>query len=151
MVAHGEGNDYRVARSGSSSNAAYAGGTGDITAALDISTGWHHIVATTTNAGSVSLTIDGGLAVETAAGPAGIVQQNVAALYIGNNPGQDPASRMHDGLIDDVGMWDRVLSSSEISQIYDAGQQGISLGQIPEPSTGLFGLLGLGLILRRRR
>jgi len=58
---------------------------------------------------------------------------------------------MFDGMIDDVGMWDRVLTQAEVSQIYNAGQSGISLGAIPEPASALLGFLGLAMMFRRRR
>ena len=69
-------------------------------------------------------------------------------LCIGCNPDN---GREFNGLIDDIGLWDRELSATEVALIYSSGQNGISLGQIPEPTTGLLGLLGVALILRRRK
>ena len=58
-----------------------------------------------------------------------------------------------DGAIDDVALWNRVLSADEVEAIFDAGIQGNDLyaaGAIPEPA-GL-GLIGLALLgLRKRR
>ena len=71
-------------------------------------------------------------------------------LWIGNNP--QSSTRMWDGLIDDVAIWDRPLGAADALELYTAGQSGLSLGQIPEPSTGILGALaGLALVIRRRR
>ena len=51
------------------------------------------------------------------------------------------------GYIDDVSLWDQDLSSADISALA-SGASGLS---IPEPSTSIFGLAGLLLMLRRRR
>ena len=57
----------------------------------------------------------------------------------------DPAGQSFNGQLDEVRIYDEALSAAEIGRIAD-------LVNIPEPSTiGLFGLAGLGLILRRRR
>ena len=157
IVAHGEGADYRIARQGGNNpvNLAYAGGTGDITSVTTYGAApagdglWHHIVATTANGGATQLFVDG-LLEATGAGPAAIAPSgaNLNVLCIGCNPDN---GREFNGLIDDLGMWDRALSLTEVQEIYQAGLQGTALGAIPEPSTGLLGLLGLSLIFRRRR
>ena len=64
-------------------------------------------------------------------------------LHIGSGQ-DDGANFFFSGNIDDVTIWDNVLSQAEIQNIRD--------NSIPEPSAlGLLGLAGLGLILRRRR
>lgn len=113
---------------------------------------WHHIVATTTAAGGTELFVDG-LSRATGAGPANLTTGNPAQnlLWIGNNP-QGGANRMWDGTVDDAAMWETVLTAADVTQIYQAGLAGTSLGAIPEPSTGILGgLAGLLLIVRRRR
>lgn len=48
--------------------------------------------------------------------------------------------------------WDRILSADEVAQICAAGENGIALGAIPEPSSALLTLLaGTFLLIRRRK
>lgn len=56
-------------------------------------------------------------------------------------------------MLDDVAMWSRALTDAEVGQIYAAGDQGLDLYAVPEPSTvALYaGLLTLGLVMIRRR
>ncbi len=152
IASHGEGADYRIARHSGNNGIAYAGGTVDINTAgtFPASANWYHIVATTSAAGATNLYINGSL-LATGAGPANINASgaNANILCIGCNPDN---GREFDGLIDDLGMWDRALSAAEVTEIYQAGLIGNSLGAIPEPSSGLLGALaGLLLISRRRR
>lgn len=156
LIAHGEGDDYRIAKDGGGGNtngAAYAGGTPDIrdVGGVNLYDGsWHHIVATTTAGGGTELFVDG-VSRATNAGPASISNNGANVLWIGNNP-QGGANRMWDGVVDDVAMWDRVLTPAEIAAIHTQGLAGNSLAQVvPEPSTALLGLLGALGLLRRRR
>ena len=75
------------------------------------------------------------------------------SLQIGGNP--QTGNRTWDGLLDDVGIWNRPLTAAEVGVIYNAGLQGNSLGTIiPEPSSivlAVFGLAFLGLRRRRNR
>jgi hypothetical protein len=48
--------------------------------------------------------------------------------------------------------WDRILSADEVAQICAAGEDGIALGAIPEPSSALLTLpAGTFLLIRRRK
>ena len=48
------------------------------------------------------------------------------------------------GNLDEVGIWNTALSPAEVSNVFANG--------IPEPSTGVLGVLGVfALLLRRRR
>jgi len=63
---------------------------------------------------------------------------NVNGFLVGQNRGID-------GLIDDVGVWNRSLSSTEVANLYAAQV-------IPEPSTyALFGLGTIGMLMVMRR
>lgn len=160
IVAHGEGADYRIARRGSDNpvKLAYAGGVGDIQtgttygAAPDGDGLWHHIVAISENGVSTRLWVDGVLEATGGApniGPSGAnggTGNNV--LCIGCNPDN---GREFNGLIDDIGMWDRAISEEEIGWIYHGGIAGNDLASIPEPSSVLLGLIGALGLLRRRR
>jgi hypothetical protein len=155
LVAHGEGDDYRIARRGSNNWLAFAGGTGDIEASsAPVDDGlWHHVLATSVNGGGTELWIDG-VSEATGAGPATIGNNGTPTnLFIGANP--ESANRDFNGGIDDVAIWSRVLTPGEISNIYNGGLVGTSVGvwaSIPEPSSLALTLLGaIGLIRLRKR
>lgn len=158
LLVRGEGSNYRLAthrnntaQMTSNNSAAAAIGAGDIHSGVNIRSGnWHHIVATATPGSTVSLYVDGVLTGTQASSGITNTNDNGEGLWIGNN--NNAPSRMWDGLIDDVAQWDRALTATEVTEIYDAGIAGVSLGQIPEPTSGL--LVGLGSLmvaLRRRR
>ncbi len=125
ILAHGEGRDYRIAYRDPSDPIQYAwaggGDSSDIfsTAGYGNTPGgdgnWHHIVATTAGS-STALYIDGTLQATGGTGPIEENGQNL--LCIGCNP---DAGREWNGLIDDIGMWNRALSLAEVQQIYNAG------------------------------
>ncbi len=101
---------------------------------VSIGDGAFHHVASTLEAGQISLFVDGSLvATDPISGP---VSFGSAETFVGfhqwinNTLGQVGSSRF-DGAIDDLRIYDRALSPSEIAAI-------------PEPSTAL--LLGLGLV-----
>jgi hypothetical protein len=115
---------------------------------------WHH-VAVTYDGGSASqiLYIDG-LQVAT-----GVASASLNAL--GSNMGigvktenstlsPDPSSPgWWDGKIDDLAIWNHVLTGAEILQIKTNGDNGI--GVVPEPASAAFLALGLLGLLRRHR
>ena len=137
ILAHGEGQDYRIARSGTSNPAKFAAvvGTTDMqtTATYGATPAgdglWHHLVVTGVNGGIGSLYVNGllettssGLADPTVSiAPSG---GNKNLLCIGCNPDN---GREFNGLIDDVAMWDRALSLEEVQEIYNAGILGDDL------------------------
>ncbi|MGJ8697923.1 MAG: LamG domain-containing protein [Verrucomicrobiaceae bacterium] len=157
IIAHGEAQDYRVALRGTNNPVpvAYAGGgaSSDIVSTTTIGPGpagdnlWHHIVATTQ--GSVTkLYVDGVLNVTGGTGT--ILENGTNQLWIGGNPDN---GRQWNGMLDDVGMWDRALTDGEVALIHSQGLSGTALGAItvPEPSSFALALLGgLGLLRRRR-
>ena len=153
VIAQGEQGNWRIARRGGGSNLGYAGGTGDTgnTGPAVNDGGWHHLVATTSNGGSTALYIDGALAA-TSAGPASI-SNHTLPLYIGGNPGSTNDREWLDE-IDDVGMWNRVLKTDEINEIYafvSGDGANVPLTQIPEPSSSLLVTFRATLGLMRRR
>jgi hypothetical protein len=60
-------------------------------------------------------------------------------VYIGRCPGPAPYSGFHYGLLDDVRVYNRTLSETEITELYT----------VPEPATLL--LFGLGAVVLRRK
>ncbi len=139
LISKGENLNYRIARRGTTSTIAYAGGVGegadDVPA---ITNGWHHFMAVTDATGvkfGTALYVDGVLSgVNT---NKAVLAAGVSNLFIGENPGA--LNRQWTGQIDDIGLWNRVLSAAEVSALY-AGGTGKPVGDfLPTPTlaTGL--------------
>jgi hypothetical protein len=110
---------------------------------------WHHVVVTgSTGAGALTLYIDGVLAASDTSLVNGITFNGAdgfgtANLTIGAarpNAG-DAGYRPYDGLLDEVAIYDSVLTPAEIN----------AHATIPEPGSGLLFLLGGLMLIRRRR
>ena len=129
LIAHGESNDYRIARRDAGSVMAYAGGTGDIPGGAegpDVNDGqWHHVVAISEHQVSARIWVDGQL-VATGGAP-NISNNGSPNLQIGGNP--NAGGRDWNGDIDDVAMWDRALTDEEVVELYTKGVSGVPLSQ----------------------
>jgi hypothetical protein len=117
LMAKGEGSSWRVHRRGGEGGFAHAGGTGEGPVGADISQGeWHHVVALTdadaTDYG-IRLYIDGEIYTENAAQPT--LAENNKNVMIGENP--DANGRTWNGAIDDVALWNRILSPAEVAAL----------------------------------
>ncbi len=126
LVGKGENQNWRLARnSGSLTHLKfYLTIIGD--GELDQQDGsWHHVVATADATNGHNLYVDGNLVASntTAANLTG----NTAAMQIGGNP--NAAGRGWDGIMDDVGVWDRALTADEVSSIWNNGA-GASIGSL---------------------
>ncbi len=117
-----------------------------------ISTGqWSHVAYTFINDGtnaSVRLYINGEIEKLSS-----VTANNIDALnelMVGAVEDSD-GSETFDGLIDDLGFWERQLSDQEIRGIFDSGNAGKDISQavVPEPA-GLSLLAAGGLLLLRR-
>ena len=140
ILGHGEDSDYRLARLNANNpiGFAYAGGTGDIGTSSTYGSApegdglWHHIVVTTAEAGVTQLYVDGVLEATSAGTPSiGISGNDSNALGLGFNP---DTQRGFDGLMDDVAMWNRVLTAQEVSTIYNTGLDGNQLAVLLDTS-----------------
>ncbi|MFC4991913.1 LamG-like jellyroll fold domain-containing protein [Rubritalea tangerina] len=112
---------------------------------------WQHVLITyTANAGTTTVeTYINGSALDSITATTSTISST--GIHIGNARSSS-GTRAFDGMIDEFAAWNRVLDSSEISQVYQNGVNGQAVTAIPEPSvTTLIGLGGLSLILRRRR
>lgn len=91
--------------------------------------GWHHLAATVTDCPRmVTLYVDGQVAATGTSGCCDI--GNTVPLVIGS----DALFTLHfEGVIDEVELFDRVLSSGEIEDIYQAGSNGKCKGCRPKP------------------
>lgn len=98
---------------------------------------WYQVIARQ-SAGSMSLFINGALV---ASGVRGSSTDVVDPLLIGRRDAADPRNFAVDGLLDEIGIWNRALSDGEVSQLHS-----ISIGgEVPEP--GSLPLLALGSLL----
>lgn len=86
-------------------------------------TGWYHIVATwDASAADGSIYINGSDATSTTNGTVGTsVNNSTDAFYIGARESNGSATSTFDGLMDEVGVWSRVLTSGEVSDLYNSG------------------------------
>jgi hypothetical protein len=88
---------------------------------------WHHI-AGTYDGSTIALYVDGVLAASSS--HSGALSSNSGFLSIGSEDGRTGAcpscvgTRYFKGLLDEVGIYGRALSSSEIQSLYDAGTAG---------------------------
>jgi hypothetical protein len=159
ILAHGEGNQYRIAwRDGTNPpTVAYAGGSpeGPASPTAVLNTSWHHIAAVSEMGVSTRLYYDGVL-VSTGAAPnindAGGGTPTTPDLFIGANPQTGANNREWWGRIDDVAQWSRALTGNEILNIYNRGLAGNALGSIiPEPSSVALLLWGGAILAFRMR
>lgn len=118
-----------------------------------LSTGQWHFVAFVANAQDDTVTFmqDGNVT-----GSFRYLGQTLAAsstLNIGDDPSDTSAGQGNwDGKIDDLAIWNRALSSQELTTIYDGGLEGESLlNVIPEPSVLTLAMVGAGGLLVRWR
>lgn len=134
-IAVGEGNAWRVARAGADDplKIGYAGGSVDIYSTTTFGSPgtpvnvWHHVTAVTEGGVSTRLYIDGALEA-TGAAPA-LSDNGSGELWVGGNP--NVGGRSWNGLLDDIGIWNRALSAAEIMQIYTQGKNNAkSLGAL---------------------
>src|SRR5690606_27456770 len=60
-------------------------------------------------------------------------------VFIGGAPGSGSVNEFFNGYIDDVQLYDHALNAQEVAAL------------VPEPSVGLLGILGIAMMLVRRR
>lgn len=119
LIAHGEQSEYRIARYQSSSQMASNLGSGDVNGGPDIEDGnWHHMVAISEDGVNTRHYIDG-LLVATGGAPS--LEDDLAQdLLIGGNP-EISSIREWSGYVEEVALWNRILTPQEVSAIYNGG------------------------------
>ncbi|MGJ8696168.1 MAG: LamG-like jellyroll fold domain-containing protein [Verrucomicrobiaceae bacterium] len=144
LIAKGENSNWRLARRGSTSEMAYAGGSGDISGGSVNDGAWHHILGVSEAGIETRLYIDGVL-IETGSAPN--INDSGSEMFIGNNPGSP--GRGWKGLIDDVGIFNSALNDHQAAAIYELGNNStylysldqinelFKLGQCPAGTTAL--------------
>ena len=130
LIAKGEGSNYRVARRASTGTIAYAGGVGEGADDVPVVNNgqWHHFVAISDATGAqfgTALYVDGVIHGINTTKPA--LAANNARLMIGENP--EARGREWEGEIDDIAIWNRVLTPAEITSLYNGGA-GTPLGKL---------------------
>jgi hypothetical protein len=131
ILAKGEGSNYRVARRDATGTIAYAGGVGeganDVPAVNDGN--WHHFVAVSDHTGAAfgtAIYVDGVRRGVNATKP--VLAANDKRLFIGENP--EARNREFKGLLDDIAIWNRVVTPEEVATLYKAGQ-GTAITTLP--------------------
>jgi hypothetical protein len=120
LIAKGDGANFRMSRNGGNSYLSANGGSGDTSATTPVitppDTTWHHAVLVARAGQSAEFWVDGVLRNTTLASTLGNSTYN---LFIGENP--QSTNRKWNGKIDDVAVWRRPLSATEIGQIWNTG------------------------------
>lgn len=114
---------------------------------------WHALTAVFERSGDLSVYVDGTLDYSTDMSFLVGSQSNSTSLIIGGLPDTSMfGPQLFEGAISDVGMWNRALSSAEVTELYNAQ----SAQTVPEPATYASGMLlvigaGAHLYLKRRK
>ena len=119
---------------------------GSITESADgtISSGeWQHVAYTVDSTNGTTIYLNGN---SVGTNPTRTTHNPAANFNIGRSLSTSPS--WFDGLIDDVAIFDGVLTSTELGNVKDLGAANFA---VPEPSVAaLLGLGSLGLLRRRR-
>ena len=154
LVTAGEGDAWRIHRQSSNQRLQINVGNAGVVNSPDVTVNgvgdgaWHHIAFSNDAANGTQVWFDGNL---TANANLRNTTGNGLPFAIGNNA--NDLNRGWDGLIDDVAYWDTALTDADVQQIWNGGN-GASIESlaIPEPTAlSLFGMVGLAMMLRRRR
>lgn len=137
VISHGEGGAYRIARRSGNNHLGYEGGGAPAlsnTAPVDDGA-WHHLVAITKPGAGMEFWVDGVMASNDFAAVL-IENRPVSSMFIGANPQAETGAsganqyRQWGGDIDDVAMWERALTPTEVAAIYNGGIVGTQLSTL---------------------
>ena len=111
---------------------------------------WQHVVHVFTSTGvdtSLAVYLNGSLVDTRTTLTANL---NFASLLIGRerNAPDPSGDRDWDGMFDELAVWNRAITASEVTEVY---QRGLAGQAIPEPTTYMLSGLGVLLLLRRIR
>ena len=111
----------------------FLGYNNDYDTGVDLSTGnWYHLVAT--YSGTVIRTYANGEETPTS-NQSKSLNTGASDFVFGND--DDPHSGNFDGIIDEVGVWSRVLTPAEVVQLYNGSSGIIYIGDFGEPKVSL--------------
>ncbi len=109
---------------------------------------WQHVAQVYTTEGSdtrLDVYVDGVLAIT---GTQATSSMNFSGLNFGDYR-NGTSDRDWDGMIDEVAIWDRAVTSTEVTELYNLGLNGQA---IPEPATlGMVAAFGGAMLFLRRR
>jgi hypothetical protein len=90
---------------------------------LAVTTGaWHFVGYTFTGSGTVTLYLDGAFSQSSVSGFNTVIPAPSDASVIGSGPNGQEGARYFNGRIDDVRVYNRALSASEVQTLYDLGR-----------------------------
>ena len=125
IVAKGTDPNWRLALNGSSTVLRFAGGADFLEGGGSIrGPVWHHAVGVAEAGVGTRLYVDGLLV---AVGGPPMLGNSTVPMQIGGNP--ELGDRNWSGLIDEVAVWGRALSTGEVRQLWNAGQ-GAKVGEL---------------------
>ena len=81
---------------------------------------WYHVAASWDASASTATFYVNGLSIGTDTGTATSIYNSTSDLIVGARPAASPTN-FFDGIIDEVGIWSRVLTAGEISNLYNEG------------------------------
>jgi len=100
-----------------------SGGTVQVTGASSLSTGtWYHIVTTYNSTDGLKVYVNNGSPLTAAAN--GTINNSVEPFTIGvarSSGGAVAAGTLFDGIVDEVGVWDKTLTTDEVAELYNSG------------------------------
>lgn len=107
---------------GSGNQVTFATFADDINSVATLTTGtWYHIVATYDGSVTTKLYVDGSLDTTRTLATALNIVINAGGLIVGADYLAGAVGGYDNGMIDEVGIWSRALSSTEVSELYNGG------------------------------
>jgi Concanavalin A-like lectin/glucanases superfamily/PEP-CTERM motif len=152
--ANGPGWSLTTPSAGGTSNIVefYGGGVGVVNSpTVSIPTGeWSQVIVERSGT-TLSIYLDGSLLVSDTSF-VGSITSVTNPLLIGTRDAQDGRDFAVDGKMDEIAIWNRALSTSEIVSLWNGGNGMIIAASVPEPSSVcLMGLGALGALFYARR
>jgi hypothetical protein len=147
------GNGWTISTPGGDSLIFDATGVGTLRSTMTLTTGvWNQVIIS--RAGNEYTMYYDGVDVDSFSSSTAIAATTNPLLF-GKRDAQDGRDFALNGSLDEVGIWDRALSTTEISELCNNGNGLVIPLAVPEPSSmtlcGIAALTGAGLAWRRRR
>jgi trimeric autotransporter adhesin len=129
----------------------FASGLPTVQAPVSITAGtWNQIIVDRSG-NTLSIYLDGSLLVSDTS-YVGSINPSTNPLLIGRRDAQDGRDFSVDGRLDEIAIWNRALSTSEIASLWNGGAGMLIAASVPEPSSVcLMGLGALGALFYARR